>query len=230
MARTNTARASDSPPPAFRRWMRRLFVWGLVLSVLVVLALAVAVGLAAQSLPSFKQLKSSQVGQMIVVRARDGTELVSLGPSFGKWLPHEEIPQVMKDAMVSVEDRRYYSHIGVDPIGLARAGYMTATTGKSLRATSTITQQLARNVFLNNSRTVDRKLREGVLAMALEWKFSQGRDSGAVPEQGLFRRRRLRDRFRQPQVLQPPRDRAQPARSRDHRRAGQGPVALFANG
>lgn len=177
MARTNTSRGSDpspaAPPSAFRRWLRRLFVWGMALGVLAALALTVAVGLAAQSLPSFKQLKSSQVGQMIVVRARDGTELVSLGPSFGKWLPHEEIPQVMKDAMVSVEDRRYYSHIGVDPIGLARAGYMTATTGKSLRATSTITQQLARNVFLNNSRTVDRKLREGVLAMALEWKFTK---------------------------------------------------------
>ena len=173
MARTNTARSSDSPPSAFRRWVRRLFVWGLVLALLVVLSLAVAVGLAAQSLPSFKQLKSSQIGQMIVVRARDGTELVSLGPSFGKWLPYSEIPTVMTDAMVSVEDRRYRSHIGIDPVGLARAGYMSLTKGQSLRATSTISQQLARNVFLNNSRTVSRKLREGILAMALEWKFSK---------------------------------------------------------
>ena len=58
---------------------------------------------------------------MIVVRARDGTELVCLGPSYGKWLDYEEIPPVMHDAMVSVEDRRFRSHIGIDPIGMARA-------------------------------------------------------------------------------------------------------------
>jgi penicillin-binding protein 1A len=162
-----------APRTGWRKWTRRLFIWGLVAALLAALSLAVAVGLAAQSLPSFKQLKSSQVGQMIVVRAKDGTELVSLGPSFGKWLPASEIPQVMKDAMISVEDRRYYSHIGVDPIGLARAGYVTLTSGQSLRATSTISQQLARNVFLNNSRTFSRKMREAVLAMALEWKFSK---------------------------------------------------------
>lgn len=180
MARTDIKRGSGrgrnpSPAPqsAFRRWVKRLFVWSLALALLVALSLGVAVGLAAQSLPNFTQLKSSQVGQMIVVRARDGTELVSLGPSFGKWLPSDQIPAIMKDAMVSVEDRRFRSHIGVDPIGLARAGYLTATTGQSLRATSTITQQLARNVFLNNSRTFSRKLREAVLAMALEWKFSK---------------------------------------------------------
>ncbi len=162
-----------APRTGWRKWMRRFFVWGFVLTILAALSLAVAVGLAAQSLPSFKQLKSSQVGQMIVVRAKDGTELVSLGPSFGKWLKADEIPQVMKDAMVSVEDRRYYSHFGVDPIGLGRAGFISLTTGQSLRATSTIPQQLARNVFLNNSRTLSRKLREAVLAMALEWKFSK---------------------------------------------------------
>jgi penicillin-binding protein 1A len=79
----------------------------------------------------------------------------------------------MKDAMISVEDRRYYSHFGIDPIGLARAVYVWATGDERLGATSTITQQLARNVFLNSNRTVDRKLREAVLAMALEAKFSK---------------------------------------------------------
>ena len=165
--------AAAAPRTGWRKWTRRLFIWGLVIALLAALSMAVAVGLAAQSLPSFKQLKSSQVGQMIVVRAKDGTELVSLGPSFGKWLPASEIPQVMKDAMISVEDRRYHSHFGIDPIGLARAGYVSLTTGQSLRATSTISQQLARNVFLNNSRTFNRKVREAVLAMALEWKFSK---------------------------------------------------------
>ena len=153
--------------------MRRLIVWGAGLALLGAMALGIAVFVAAQSLPDFEELKSSQNGQMIVVRARDGTELVSLGPSFGKWLPYDDIPLVMRDAMVSVEDRRFRSHFGIDPLGLGRAVYVSLTTGKSARATSTITQQLARNVFLNNSRTMTRKAREAVLAMALEWKFSK---------------------------------------------------------
>ena len=100
-------------------------------------------------------------------------EIVELGPSFGKWLDSDEIPEVMKEAMIAVEDRRYHSHFGVDPIGLARAVYVAATDSGWIAGTSTITQQLARNVFLNSNRTLDRKLREAVLAMALESKFSK---------------------------------------------------------
>ena len=157
----------------FATWMRRLFLWGGVLALLAVFALGTSVFFAARSMPGYARLMSSQVGQTIIVRARDGTEIVSLGPSYGEWLYADEIPQVMKDAMVAVEDRRFYSHPGVDPLGLARAVYESVVDGGRVRATSTITQQLARNVFLNSNRTLDRKLREAVLAMALEAKFSK---------------------------------------------------------
>ena len=156
-----------------KRWFRRFLIWGTAAAVLGAVFLAIAVAFAARSLPSFYQLKATQNAQTIVVRARDGSELVELGPSYGKWLSSDEIPQVMKDAMISVEDRRFYSHPGVDPYGLARAVYVWATGENRLGATSTISQQLARNVFLNSNRSLDRKLREGVLAMALEWKFSK---------------------------------------------------------
>ncbi|MDG6078987.1 PBP1A family penicillin-binding protein [Erythrobacter litoralis] len=157
----------------FARWMKRLFLWGGAIGALGLLFLAIAVIFAARSLPSFYQLKATQNAQTIVVRARDGTEIVELGPSYGKWLSSNEIPEVMKDAMIAVEDRRFYSHPGVDPYGLGRALYTAATDDRRVSATSTITQQLARNVFLNSNRTLDRKLREGVLALALEWKFSK---------------------------------------------------------
>ncbi len=160
-------------PAARPGLLRRLLTWLIALAVVAGLGLAATVWLTARSLPDFAELKSSQVGQMILVRARDGTELVSIGPSYGRWLRSDEIPQPMRTAMVSVEDRRFHSHPGIDPIGLARAGVVALTSGKGLRATSTITQQLARTVFLNNSRTLTRKLREGVLALALEWKFSK---------------------------------------------------------
>ena len=160
-------------PTGWRLALRRLFVWGGSLGLLGLFALLVAVGLAARSLPDFDQLKASQNEQMIVVRARDGTELVTIGPSYGKWLSAPEIPQVMKDAILSIEDKRYYSHIGVDPLGIVRSVQIRVQAGTWRQGGSTITQQLARTVFLNNTKTFGRKFREGVLALAMEWKFSK---------------------------------------------------------
>lgn len=155
------------------RWTKRLTLWGGTLAVLAAIGLFTAVYFAAQNIPSYASLMTSQHGQTIVVRARDGTEIVELGPSYGQWLTYDEIPDVMKQAMVSVEDHRFYSHPGIDPAGLARAVYNAMREDRGVSATSTITQQLARNIFLNSNRTLDRKAREAILAMALEWKFSK---------------------------------------------------------
>ena len=155
------------------RVMRALLLWiGLPL-LFVVGVIAIIVGVEAQSLPSYEDLKSSQVGQTILVRARDGSELVSLGPSYGHWLTYEQIPEVMKQAIVSTEDRRFRDHIGIDPIGILRSLMVREQTGHWRQGGSTITQQLARTVFLNNNRTFNRKGREALIAMALEWRFSK---------------------------------------------------------
>jgi len=168
-------RHSAQPPrkPLWRRILRAFVLWGGALAILGVVFLGTAVLMTARELPSFSSLQSSQNGQMIVVRARDGTELVSLGPSYGKWLAYQQIPDVMKDAIVSVEDRRYRSHWGVDPIGVVRSVMVRFETGRWRQGGSTITQQLARTIFLNNSRTFGRKIREGVLALAIESKFDK---------------------------------------------------------
>ena len=79
----------------------------------------------------------------------------------------------MRAAMIAVEDKRFRSHIGVDPIGIARSIKVRFETGRWTQGGSTITQQLARNIFLTNSRTFGRKVKEGVLALALERKFSK---------------------------------------------------------
>jgi penicillin-binding protein 1A len=168
-------RRAPPPEPGSRawRWTRRILGWTGALALLLAIALGTAVYFAAQNIPSYSALMSSQQGQTIVVRARDGTELVALGPSYGEWLDDGEIPQIMKEAMVAVEDRRFYAHPGIDPLGLARAVLVALREDDRVEATSTITQQLARNIFLNSNRTYDRKLREAVLAMALEWRFSK---------------------------------------------------------
>ncbi|HEY0447352.1 MAG TPA: PBP1A family penicillin-binding protein [Allosphingosinicella sp.] len=137
-------------------------------------ALVVAVGVAMSSLPSYQELvRRDDLGQMIRVRAADGSVLVSLGPSFGEWLPYDQIPEIMKDAMIAVEDRRFRSHIGVDPLGVARALKVRVDRGTWTQGGSTITQQLARNIFLTNTRTFGRKVREAILALALERRFSK---------------------------------------------------------
>lgn len=167
-------RAPRAPQPSgFRRWLRRLFTWGAGIALLCAIGLVAAVLITSRSLPGYEQLKSSQAGQMIVVRAADGTEIVTLGPSYGKWIPYARIPAVMKQAIVSVEDRRFRKHPGVDPLGIARSFWVRVDSGRWRQGGSTITQQLARNIFLNNSRTFDRKLREAVLALALEQRFTK---------------------------------------------------------
>jgi len=153
--------------------VRGTFLWGVALAVLGAIFLGTAVFMTARDLPGFEQLKSSQQGQMIVVRSMDGTEIVSLGPSYGKWIAYNDIPPVMKDAMVAIEDRRFESHFGVDPIGIARSLLVRIRSGYFREGASTITQQLARNIFLNNNRTFGRKIREGVLALALETELSK---------------------------------------------------------
>ena len=144
-----------------------------VLGILAAGALVVAVYVAKSQLPSFDELKSSPNGQMVRVHAADGSVIVSLGPSYGEWLSYDRIPAIMRDATISVEDRRFRSHLGVDPIGLARAAKVRWERGRWTQGASTITQQLARNIFLSSQKKFGRKFREWILAFALERQFSK---------------------------------------------------------
>jgi penicillin-binding protein 1A len=172
MARSPVLSLSFLPPVWRRRLILALQIAGGAVA-LAVVGLIVSVYIAAAQLPSFEQLKSSPNGQMIRVHAVDGTVIVSMGPSYGDWLPEDKIPKVMRDAMVSVEDRRFYSHWGVDPVGIIRGVFSSISGRGRVRAVSTITQQLARNVFLTSNRSYGRKVREGILALALERKFTK---------------------------------------------------------
>ncbi|USU11081.1 PBP1A family penicillin-binding protein [Sphingomonadaceae bacterium OTU29THOMA1] len=173
MARARTPR---SAPVRRSPWRRRIVVTLQILIGLAILALGalvIAVYVAKSQLPSFDELKSSPNGQMIRVHAADGSVIVSMGPSYGEWLSYGSIPAVMRDATIAVEDRRFYSHPGVDPLGIARSVMVRYERGRWIQGGSTITQQLARNVFLNNQKKFGRKFREWILALALERKFGK---------------------------------------------------------
>jgi penicillin-binding protein 1A len=143
-------------------------------ALLSLLALIIAVAVATAYLPSYGDLtKRNDLGQMIRVRAANGQVLVSLGPSFGRWISYDQIPAEMRAAMISTEDRRFRSHIGVDPIGVVRSVAVRIKSGHWRQGGSTITQQLARNIFLTNNRTFGRKIKEAILALAIERKFTK---------------------------------------------------------
>ena len=168
------ARSPKSPPKS--PWRRRIVLALQLLvglGVLALGALVIAVYLARAQLPSFDELKSSPNGQMIRVHAADGSVIVSMGPSYGEWLPYARIPEQMREATISVEDRRFRSHWGVDPVGLARAAKVRYDRGRWVQGASTITQQLARNIFLSSQKKFGRKFREMILALAIERHFSK---------------------------------------------------------
>jgi penicillin-binding protein 1A len=168
------ARTRSDPGPAKGSTLMGV-VKGVAYAALVgLLALVVAVAVATAYLPSYGELtKRSDLGQMIRVRAANGQVLLSLGPSFGRWLHYDQIPPEMRAAIISTEDRRFRSHVGVDPIGIARSVQVRLTSGHWRQGGSTLTQQLARNIFLTNNRNFVRKVKEGILALALERKFSK---------------------------------------------------------
>ena len=168
------ARKSSEPGSARASTLTRVLKGLAYAAILGLLALVVAVAVATAYLPSYGDLtKRADLGQMVRVRAANGQVLLSLGPSFGRWLPYDQIPPEMRAAIISTEDRRFRSHIGVDPIGIARSIQVRISSGHWRQGGSTITQQLARNVFLTNNRTFIRKVKEGILALALERKFSK---------------------------------------------------------
>jgi len=147
---------------------------GLIAGAILSFGLACAVGFAFSSLPEFSELRTRQsLGQVIRVRGADGQILLSLGPIYGEWLDYRSIPGVMVDAMIAVEDRRFRYHPGIDPIGMARAVHVRLERGHFAQGASTITQQLARNLFLTNTKTFGRKGREMILALAMEAKYSK---------------------------------------------------------
>ncbi len=171
------SRRSKSPKSRVkteRGWFSKLFRFGLVASLLGLMALGIAVGFAWSSLPEYATLRTrDSLGQVIRVRANDGTVLFSLGPIYGEWVEYGNIPPIMVDAMVAVEDRRFRNHPGVDPIGIARSVQVRLQQGRWKQGGSTITQQLARNIFLTNTKTYGRKFREMLLALAMERKYSK---------------------------------------------------------
>jgi penicillin-binding protein 1A len=109
----------------------------------------------------------------IMVLAADGTVLAERGAFFGDDVRITELPAYVPQAIIAIEDRRFRSHFGVDPLGLMRAMVENLRAGRVVQGGSTVTQQLAKNLFLKPDRTMGRKAQEAVLAIWLETQFTK---------------------------------------------------------
>ena len=137
------------------------------------LLLGIWAALLYPMLPDLDKVTDYQPRQPLQVFTRDGVEIAQFGSERRVFLPIDRIPKMMQDALIAVEDARFREHGGVDPIGIARAFLANITPGGMRQGASTITQQVARNFFLSSKRTLDRKIREAMLAMKIEQQLSK---------------------------------------------------------
>lgn len=150
----------------------RILKTGLVLAVLGALFLTAAAVFFSTQLPDTSSLSNYQPKQPLRVLTADGVEVAGFGIERRIYKPIDAIPQLMKDSLLAVEDSRFYEHGGLDPIGVTRAIVSNLTGGRTQGA-STITQQVARTFFLSRSRTLERKIKEALLAYRIESQLSK---------------------------------------------------------
>src|SRR5215470_10846257 len=153
--------------------LRHLVYWGLVLGLWLVIAAAGTMVWVAINLPPIQSLEIPKRPPQIEIVGLDGKPLATRGEMHGATVTLKELPPYLPRAFVAIEDRRFYSHFGIDPVGLLRAAAANVIRRGVAQGGSTITQQLAKNLFLTQERTYWRKLQEVVLALWLERKFSK---------------------------------------------------------
>src|SRR5580693_2492185 len=151
----------------------RLFYWGAVLGLWVAIALVGATIWAGAHLPPIQSLEIPKRPPTIEIVGVDGSVLAQRGEMAGANVALKDLPPYLPKAFIAIEDRRFYSHFGVDPFGILRAAVANVLHRGVSQGGSTLTQQLAKNIFLTQERTLLRKLQEAELALWLERKYSK---------------------------------------------------------
>ena len=159
--------------PARRTGFGRIAYWGTVTSLWLVIAAIGAVILIGVYLPPIQSLEIPKRPPSIQIADLNGRLLATRGEFYGEPVSLKELPRHVPQAFIAIEDRRFYSHYGVDPMGVARALHANLMRRGVAQGGSTITQQLAKNLFLTQERTLTRKVQEVALALWLERKFSK---------------------------------------------------------
>ncbi len=143
-----------------------LGLWGLIIG-------SGALAYFAFTLPDTSQLTVAERRPSVTILAADGSPIASFGDLFGRPLTLKEMSPFLPKAVIATEDRRFYSHFGIDPIGMVRAAVADLRAGHIVEGGSTITQQLAKILFLTPQRSFARKIRETLLALWLDHQFTK---------------------------------------------------------
>ena len=155
------------------RPLPRLTYWGVVLGLWAAIGVAGIVGFYASKLPSAENWAIPERPPNLRIVADDNSLIGNRGVTGGKALRLEEMSPYIPQAVIAIEDRRFHAHFGFDPIGFTRAMVRNVSQGRLREGGSTITQQLAKNLFLTPGRTFERKIQELILALWLEAKYSK---------------------------------------------------------
>ena len=166
--------ASTGAAPARRRGRFGLLLrWSLLLGIWGSLGLAALLLYFAWDLPRPGEALATTRRPSVTLETADGRVLATSGDLYGERVRLADLPGYLPDALLAVEDRRFRSHFGVDPIGLLRAAVSNLRAGGVVQGGSTLTQQLAKNLFLTPERSLRRKVQEAMLALWLERRFSK---------------------------------------------------------
>jgi penicillin-binding protein 1A len=162
------------PPPAKKAPRRRAWayaiaivgVWGIILG-------AVFFSRFLSNLPDVNTLLVAGPSQDITLVDDRGRLIARRGLTQGAQVAVGDLPRYVPDAFIAIEDRRFRDHLGLDPIGLVRAAFQNMSAGRVVQGGSTLTQQLAKNLFLDPRRNLERKAQEAMLAIYLESRYSK---------------------------------------------------------
>ena len=156
-----------------RKWTLRLLGWAISLGVWVALGIGAVLAYYAYDLPNLDTLTASSRRPSITLLSADGQTIAAYGDVYGEPLALSDIPVTLPQAVMATEDRHFYSHFGIDLLGLARAMFVNIRAHHVIQGGSTLTQQLSKNLFLSPDRNAKRKIQELLLALWLEHKFTK---------------------------------------------------------
>jgi len=155
-----------------RRWVRRLLLLVLVLFVATVAGSLLALDRLSRDLPSLESLRNIQPSEKTIIFAANGDTLQEFYTQNRTVVPLERIPRYLQDAVVSIEDRRFYDHYGIDLKRLVKI-VLDNALGRGSPGASTLTMQLAKNLFLTPEKTLARKARQMILAVQIEQIYTK---------------------------------------------------------
>jgi penicillin-binding protein 1A len=167
------SKSKSKPKRARRPLPLRIAYWGVVVGLWLAIGAGGGVAWIGAHLPPIQSLDIPKRPPTIDIVDLDGKPLARRGDLAGPPVSIRTLPKYVPNAFVAIEDRRFYQHFGVDPFGIARAAVANVLHRGVAQGGSTITQQLAKNLFLTQERTLTRKLQEALLAIWLERRFSK---------------------------------------------------------